>query len=191
VPRLAQLLQSPFTLHKGILERIEREMDNVKAGKPARIMFKVNGLTDAVIIRALYEASQAGVQVDLIVRGLCCLRPGLPEISENIRVRSIVGRFLEHTRVYYFANGDEPEVFLASADLMERNLHKRIEVAFPILHAKLKERVIQETFHNYLADNCYAWLLQPDGTYVRALPKEGEIALIAQTELLKQLSEVA
>jgi len=191
VPRLAQLLQSPFTLHKGILERIEREMDNVKAGKPARIMFKINGLTDAVIIRALYEASQAGVQIDLIVRGLCCLRPGLPEISENIRVRSIVGRFLEHTRVYYFENGGDSEVFLASADLMERNLHKRIEVAFPILNPKLKERVIKETFHNYLADNCHAWLLQPDGTYVRALPKEGETALTAQTELLKQLSEIA
>jgi polyphosphate kinase len=154
-------------------------------------MFKVNGLTDAVIIRALYEASQSGVQVDLIVRGLCCLRPGLPEISENIRVRSIVGRFLEHTRVYYFENGGEPEVFLASADVMERNLHKRIEVAFPILNTKLKERVIQETFHYYLADNCHAWLLQPDGTYVRSHPAEGEPPISAQAELLKQLSEVA
>ncbi len=191
VPRHKQLLQSPFTLFKGLLARIGREAEHAKAGRPARIMLKVNGLTDREIIRALYQASQAGVKVDLIVRGMCCLRPQVEGLSEHIHVRSIIGRFLEHTRVYYFENNGSPEVFCSSADMMERNLHRRVEVCFPIRSPELRRRVVRETFDNYLADNTHAWILRPDGTYVRAEPKAGEPAISAQQTLLQQLSEAS
>ena len=188
-PRLNRLLQSPFTLYKGILERIRREIEHAKAGGTARLMFKINGLTDETIIQALYDASQAGVQVDLIVRGICCLRPGLPGVSENIRVRSIVGRFLEHTRVYYFENAGNVEVYCASADLMERNLHKRIEVAFPVLDARLQQRIVNETFNNYLKDNCQSWALQSDGSYSRIATSDAKYS--AQQHLLEKLADKA
>ncbi|HEX7816988.1 polyphosphate kinase 1 [Dyella sp.] len=167
---LKRLLHSPFTLYKSVMEKIERETAHAQAGKPARIVAKLNALNEPHVIEALYRASQAGVEIDLIVRGACTLRPGLPGVSERIRVRSIVGRFLEHSRVYWFANNGAPEIYCASADWMERNLMRRIEIAFPILDPAHAERVYNETLANYLADNTKAWLLDSDGRYHRAEP---------------------
>jgi polyphosphate kinase len=167
---LKRLLHSPFTLYTSVMAKIERETAHAQVGRPARIVAKLNALNEAHVIEALYRASQAGVEIDLIVRGACTLRPGLPGISERIRVRSIVGRFLEHSRVYWFANDGEPELYCASADWMERNLMRRIEVAFPILDKELAARVFEETLANGLADNTQAWLLRDDGSYVRAEP---------------------
>jgi len=186
VIKLKRLLQSPFTLHKGVMERIERETEHAKAGKPARIIAKINALNEPSVIELLYKASIAGVQIDLIVRGACTLKPGLPGISENIRVRSIVGRFLEHSRVYWFANGGNPEIFCSSADWMERNLLRRIETGFPILDADLAKRVFDEGLANYLADNTQAWVLKPDGHYERATPGAAK-PHSAQQVLLTQL----
>jgi len=185
--RLKRLLQSPFTLHTGLLQRIDRETRHARAGKPARIVAKMNALNEPQVVRALYGASQAGVQIDLIVRGGCTLRPGVPGISENIRVRSIVGRFLEHHRVYWFANDGEPELFCSSADWLERNLLRRIEAAFPILDPKLAARVHEEALANYLADNTNAWELQADGRYVKVVPGRGELPHSAQASLLAKL----
>ncbi len=168
--RMKKLLQSPFTLHKGILAQVRRETANAKAGKPARIMAKMNSLVDRSVIQALYRASQAGVQVDLIVRSICVLRPGIPGVSENIRVRSVVGRFLEHTRVFYFENDGDARVFLSSADWMGRNFFNRVEVCFPIEDERLRARVVEESFTGYLADNCQAWELKSDGGYEQAVP---------------------
>jgi polyphosphate kinase len=168
VIELQHLLHSPFTLYRKVLEKIERETAHALAGKPARIVAKLNALNEAHVIQALYRASQAGVEIDLIVRGACTLRPGLPGVSERIRVRSIVGRFLEHSRVYWFANDGAAEIYCASADWMERNLMRRIEVAFPILDPVLAKRVYDETLANYLADNVDAWLLDGKGRYARA-----------------------
>jgi polyphosphate kinase len=166
VNKMERLLQSPFTLQKGMVSRIEREVENHKAGKPARIRAKMNALVDAEMIRALYRASQAGVPVDLVVRGMCCLRPGIPGVSDNIRVTSVIGRFLEHTRVFCFENAGEPELWLASADWMERNLYKRVEVAFPILNGKIRTRVLDE-LQQYIDDTARSWLLGSDGIYTR------------------------
>ncbi|MBU8976294.1 MULTISPECIES: polyphosphate kinase 1 [unclassified Lysobacter] len=182
--KLKRLLQSPFTLHAGVLKRIDRETRHAKAGKPARIIAKMNALNEPQVVRALYQASQAGVQIDLIVRGACTVRPGLPGISENIRVRSIVGRFLEHHRIYWFANDGDPDLFCSSADWLERNLLRRIETGFPILAPELATRVYEEALANYLADNCTAWTLQPDGHYERLTPGEGETPHSAQLSLL-------
>ncbi len=182
--KLKRLLQSPFTLHAGILKRIEREAKHARAGRPARIVAKVNALNEPKVIRALYSASQAGVQIDLIVRGACTLRPGVPGVSDNIRVRSIVGRFLEHSRVYWFANDGEPEIYCASADWLERNLLHRVEAAFPILDPKLAERVYREALQNYLDDNLNAWELDADGEYRKRVPAEGEKPHSAQATLL-------
>jgi polyphosphate kinase len=187
VPKLVKLMQSPFTLHEGLLKKIAQEAKNAQQGKPARIIAKVNSLVELQIIQALYEASMTGVQIDLIIRGISCLRPGVAGISENIRVRSVIGRFLEHTRVYYFENNVEPEVYCASADWMDRNLFRRVEVAFPIEQKVLKKRVIDE-LNYYLKDNTQAWQLQSDGSYVRCVPGEEE-AFTAQLELLNRLAE--
>ena len=168
--KLKVLLQSPFTLHKSLLGLIRGEMEIAAKGKPARIIAKMNALTDASVIRALYEASQAGVKIDLIIRGVCALRPGVKGVSDNIHVRSIVGRFLEHARVFYFHNNGTPRVFLSSADWMERNLYRRVEVCFPIEDKRLKQRLIEEGLMCYLADNVQAWVLQSDGTYKRLAP---------------------
>lgn len=173
VSKLKYLLQSPFTFGKSMHAKIEREAEYARKGKPARIIAKMNGLVEPDIIRALYKASQAGVKIDLIVRGMCSLRPGVKGLSENISVRSIIGRFLEHHRVIYFHNGTEPELYLSSADWMERNLFRRVEVAFPVLDKKWRERIIEQ-LHGYLADTAQSWLLQADGTYRRPEKIEGK-----------------
>ena len=153
-----------------------------RAGRPARITAKMNALVDPESIEALYRASCAGVKVDLIVRGVCALRPGVPGVSENITVRSIVGRFLEHSRVFYYENGGKPEIFCASADWMERNFFRRVEVAFPIRREAQEER-IQRDLNICLSDNCQAWQLKPDGSYER-IRRAGAKAVNAQMELL-------
>lgn len=184
VVKLEQLLQSPFTLHTGMLERIAREAALARAGRPGRIIAKMNALNEPRVIRALYEASQAGVHIDLIVRGACTLRPGIPGVSENIRVRSIVGQFLEHHRVYWFGNDGAPELFCSSADWLERNLLRRVETCFPILDEALARRVRHETLDNYLADNQNAWELQANGEYRRVEAEAGAAPHSAQARLL-------
>ena len=185
--KLKRLLQSPFTLYMGLMQRIEREIAHAAAGRPSRIVARINALNEPSVVEALYRASMAGVEIDLIVRGACTLRPGLPGVSEHIRVRSVVGRFLEHSRVYWFANDGAPELFCSSADWMERNLMHRIEVCFPILDAQLAQRVYDEALANYLADNTQAWLLQPDGRYTRVERGEGA-SHTAQRTLLAKLT---
>ena len=167
VIKLHALLQSPFTLVKGVHDRIERETDAARKGKPARIVAKMNSLVEPEIISRLYTASQAGVKIDLIVRGMCSLRPGVKGLSENIRVRSVIGRFLEHHRVFCFHHEGSPEVWLSSADWMERNLFRRVEVAFPLKDRKLRARVLEQ-LDAYVADTAQSWLLLSDGSYVRA-----------------------
>jgi polyphosphate kinase len=166
-PRLRRLLQAPFKLHASLLALIDGEIAAAQAGRPARIVAKLNALVDPGIIQALYGASRAGVTVQLIVRGVCALRPGVTGVSENITVRSLVGRFLEHSRVYWFENGGRNQLLLGSADWMERNFFRRIEVAFPVLRARLRSQ-LREDLESCLADDCNAWLLQADGRYVRA-----------------------
>ena len=183
--KLNCLLHSPFTLYTGLVAKIERETAHAKAGRPARIVAKLNAMSESHVIEALYRASQAGVEIDLIVRGACTLRPGLPGISERIRVRSIIGRFLEHSRVYWFANDGEPELYCASADWMARNLMRRIEIAFPILDAELSARVFEDTLANSMADNTQAWLLDSDGRYTRAEPGDNP-PYSAQQSLLER-----
>jgi polyphosphate kinase len=168
-----------------MLERTRREMEHARAGRQARIVAKMNALIEPQIIQALYEASMAGVQVDLIVRGICSLRPGVPGVSDNVTVRSIVGRFLEHSRVFYFENNGDPEVYCASADWMERNFFRRIEVGFPI-QRRHHRRQLFEDLELYLADNCQAWVLQPDGSWVREQPGSSE-PIAAQARLLQTL----
>jgi polyphosphate kinase len=185
--RLKRLLQSPFTLHAGVLQRIEREARHARAGRPARIVAKMNALNEPQVVRALYQASQAGVGIDLIVRGACTLRPGVPGVSENIRVLSIVGRFLEHSRVYWFGNDGDPELFCTSADWLERNLLRRVETCFPILDPVLAVRVRDETLDNYLADNLNAWELQADGSYRKRMPGDDEMPHSAQAALLAKI----
>ena len=182
------LYQSPFTLHEGLLRLIRRETRHAAAGGAGHIIAKLNALVEPEIIRALYEASLSGVYVDLIVRGICCLRPGIPGLSDNIRVRSIVGRFLEHSRCYYFHNDGNEEIYCASADWMDRNFFRRIEIMFPIRDALMKQHLTAD-LDIYLADNTQAWELQPDGEYRLATPREGEDAVCAQTRLLAQFAE--
>ncbi len=189
--KLKKMLQAPFSLHTGLIERIDREAEAARKGKPAHIIAKVNALTEPQIISTLYQASMAGVKIDLIVRGMCCLKPGIPGISENIQVRSVIGRFLEHTRCFYFLNGNDPEVFCASADWMDRNLLKRVEECYPIENAELKTRVIEQGLKLYLQDNTQAWVLDKEGNYTRLTPTEGEAAISAQQTLLQTLAEKA
>lgn len=185
--RLKKILQSPFTLHSGILALIQRELEHARQGRPARIVAKMNSLVEVQIITALYAASNAGVSVELIVRGVCALRPGLPGVSENIRVRSIVGRFLEHSRVFYFQNDDAPEVYLSSADWMGRNFFNRIETCLPIEERRERERVIKEGLESYLLDNTRAWELGSEGAYTRVA--SGGSPQDAQLQLLEQFRE--
>jgi len=185
--RMKKLLHAPFTLKKGILDMIARETANALEGKPAHIIAKCNALTDAKVIRALYKASQAGVKIDLVVRGMCCLRPGVPGVSHNIQVRSIIGRFLEHTRIYYFLNGGEEQIYLSSADWMERNLDKRVETCFPVEGKKLLMRVKKE-LESYLTDNTQAWAMQADGSYQRITPSGNQNSRSAQQALFDKLA---
>jgi len=181
---MRRLLVAPFDLQERLIGKIRREANNARQGMPARIVAKLNSLVDAKIIEALYAASGVGVKIDLIVRGICCLRPGVKGVSENIRVRSIVDRFLEHSRVYCFENAAQPEVFLASADWMPRNFYRRIETAFPILEGNLRERIISELLTLPLADNARARLLQADGTYRRVELANGEKSHRSQFEFI-------
>ena len=179
-PGLEKLIVAPFDMSRRLIGFIERERDNAIAGKPARIIAKLNALVDQEVIEKLYEASCAGVKIDLIVRGICCLRPGVPDLSENIRVVSIVGRFLEHSRIYYFQNAADPVVYLSSADWMPRNLVRRVEVAFPVEDPALRKEIIEEILPAFLNDRVKARELRPDGTYTRLHPSEGQPASQAQ-----------
>jgi polyphosphate kinase len=187
VPKLHKLWHSPFTLQENLIKHIEREAASALNGKPARIIAKMNSLVEPQIIQNLYRASLAGVPIDLIVRGTCSLRPGVTGISERIHVRSIIGRFLEHTRVFYFENEGDHEVFCSSADWMGRNFYRRVEVCFPLLLKKHRDRIIEELGY-YLRDNTQAWELQSDGSYLRVGPKEGETPFSAQAALLSRWS---
>lgn len=187
IQKLKKLYTAPFTLHSKMIELIRRETRLAKSGKPGHIMVKVNGLTEPKMIRALYEAAAAGVQIDLIIRGMCRLRPGIEGLSENIKVRSIIGRFLEHTRVYYFGNDGKPEVFCASADWMERNMLNRVETGFQVF-GKHSERLKRELDY-YMKDNCQSWELQADGSYIQNQPAEGEEVFSAQQTLLEEFAK--
>jgi polyphosphate kinase len=179
-----KFLVAPINLRSGMESLIRREIDRQQQGEQAHLIFKVNSLIDKAIIRLLYKASQAGVRVDLIVRGMCCLRPGVPGLSENIRVISIVGRFLEHSRIYYFCNGGNEQIYLGSADLMPRNLDRRVEILFPVENAKLIRQLRDHVLAVYLADNVKARQMQADGTYLRMRPQEGVEAVDSQSRLI-------
>ncbi len=183
-PKLQNLIQSPFGLHAAMLAKLDREAEHARAGRPARVIAKMNSLVDPQAIEALYRASCAGVKIDLIVRGICALRPGIPGVSENISVRSIVGRFLEHSRVFYFENGGDAQLYCASADWMERNFFRRVEVAFPIKRRSHCERILRD-LDVYLSDNTHAWRLERDGLYARTRPGE-DPPVSAQDKLLER-----
>lgn len=188
--KIKKLFHAPFTLHTRLLQLVKREQELALKGKNAYILAKFNALTEPKVIQALYEASQAGVRIDLIIRGVCCLRPGVPGLSENIRVRSVIGRFLEHTRVFYFNNDGSPEIYASSADWMVRNLLNRVEVAFPIDNKGLAERVRLE-LEAYLQDNTNAWRLLSDGGYERVVPEPEMDKFSAQNFLLNSLASVS
>jgi polyphosphate kinase len=185
--RLKHVWQSPFTLHKRVIEAIRNEARIAGEGRTARIVARMNALLEPAIINELYAASGAGVKIDLIVRGMCALRPGVTGISENITVRSIVGRFLEHSRVFWFRNDGADNVWLSSADWMDRNFFRRIELSFPVLDEKLKNRVIREGLRPYLEDNCQSWTMDGEGVYGRQVSMAGK-RYAAQEELLALLS---
>jgi polyphosphate kinase len=183
-----KLVAAPEHLHRQTIELIEEQTERAKAGRPSRIFAKLNALVDYRVIEALYRASQAGVPIELVVRGICGLRPGLPSISETIRVTSIVDRFLEHSRLYVFSPDDEAKVFLSSADWMPRNFHRRVEVMFPVEDPLLKRRILKEVIPTYLRDNVRARQLQSDGTYIRLRPAPGEALHRSQEEFLAMRS---
>ncbi len=183
---MRKLLAAPFNLHREMLALVEAEAANARKGLPARIIAKMNALVDRGMIEALYRASQAGVQTQLIVRGICCLRPGVPGLSERIAVRSIVGRFLEHSRIFYFENACRPKVYLGSADWMPRNFFSRIETVFPIEDGILRDRIINEILAGCLADNAKSRLLQPNGSYRRPPPLAGEPRIHCQQEFTRR-----
>lgn len=184
--KLKKLFHAPFTLHSQLLDLIQQETEHAKAGKKARIIIKVNALTEPKLIAALYIASQAGVKIDLIIRSICCLKPQIKGLSENIHVRSIVGRFLEHTRVYYFHNAGIDDLYCASADWMGRNLFSRVETCFPIEDKKLKKQIIEFGLLSYLKDNVRAWELNDQDEWHAVHPEEGAEIHIAQQVLMQQ-----
>jgi len=188
--RMKHLWLSPFTMHKRVVAAVRNEVRIAKEGKPARIIAKMNALLEPELIEELYAASQAGVQIDLIVRGVCALRPGVAGLSENIRVRSVVGRFLEHTRICYFLNEGAEDVYLSSADWMDRNFFRRIELAFPVIDPTLKQRVIGEGLQAYLDDASQAWQMGSEGVYEPPAPRRGK-ARVVQEELLRTLAPAA
>ncbi|MCH8335595.1 MAG: polyphosphate kinase 1 [Proteobacteria bacterium] len=184
---LVKILTAPFTIFDALIAKIDREIEHAKAGNEAHIIAKLNALTGAQMIDKLYQASSAGVKIDLIVRGVCSLRPGVPGLSDNIHVRSIVGRFLEHSRVYYFRNNGTEEYYCSSADWMDRNFFRRNEACFPIRQKPLKQRLMKD-LQLFLADNCQTWILHGDGTYEKLRPAAGEKTVSAQQTFLKTLS---
>jgi polyphosphate kinase len=185
--KLKHLWQAPFTLHRQIVRAIQNEAGHAQNGGKGRIIAKMNALLEPETIAALYEASKAGVEIDLIVRGVCALKPGIPGVSENIRVNSVVGRFLEHSRVFYFQNGGTEDVYLSSADWMDRNFFRRVEVCFPVLDPRLKKRVINEGLRPYLEDNSQAWEMDQNGQYHLESPRRGK-PQAAQETLLEALA---
>lgn len=185
--KMDALMYAPFTLHKGLVRRIRAEKEHAEQGSPARIIAKMNALYDEELVNELYAASQSGVQIDLIVRGICQLKPGVPGLSDNIRVRSIIGRFLEHSRVFYFENNGAQDLLCSSADWMSRNMFHRVETCFPIRQKKIRDRIMEDLML-YLADNTHAWILQESGNYVRISPREDEDAIDAQGILLERWS---
>ncbi|MFN4257978.1 MAG: RNA degradosome polyphosphate kinase, partial [Gemmataceae bacterium] len=185
LPEWRKLVVAPSRMQAFMVEKIEQEIDHQQAGREGRIIAKLNGLLEPVVVQALYRASQAGVRIDLICRGICALRPGLPGISDHIRVISIVDRFLEHSRIFYFGNGGDPQVYIGSADWMDRNLSRRVEVVFPVEQPDLKSRLIDEILAISLADNVKARELLPDGTYRRIQVAEGEELIRSQQRFLE------
>jgi polyphosphate kinase len=188
VATMQRILQSPFTLLESLLEKTRHETELARQGKPARIIAKMNALIEPQIIQTLYQASMAGVKIDLIVRGICALRPGVKGLSENIQVRSIVGRFLEHSRVFYFHNDGDAEIYCASADWMERNFFRRIEVAFPIERKQHRDRIIED-LETYISDNTQAWILRADGVYERSTSEDAP-SVTAQDKLLRRYADI-
>ena len=186
-----KLLVAPVNLRQGIAERIEREVAHAEAGREAHLIFKMNSLVDKPMVRKLYRASQAGVRVELNVRGMCCLRPGVPGVSENITEHSVVGRFLEHSRIYWFRNGGEEEVILGSADLMPRNLNRRVEILFPVQDEGIRRRLRDEILPTYLSDNMKTRLLRADGSWTHVWPQDGEDPLNAQEWFVARAREQA
>lgn len=191
LPQWRKLVVAPSRLQTVMIEKIEREVENQKAGKAGRIVAKLNGILEPAVVKALYKASQAGVKIDLICRGICSLRPGLPGVSETIRVVSVVDRFLEHSRIFYFDNAGQSEVFIGSADWMDRNLSRRVEVVFPIEQPDLKLRLVDEILKTTLADNVKARELMPDGTYRRVKPAPGEAPVRSQQRFLELAADSA
>jgi polyphosphate kinase len=182
--RFKKIFLAPVNIQDRIIKLIDREIGKSTPKKPGRIIAKMNALIDWQTIRALYRASQAGVQIDLIVRGICCLLPGIPGVSENIRVRSILDRFLEHSRIYYFHNGGEPEIYSGSADWMPRNFKKRAEILYPIRDEAIKTRIIDEILMTYLKDNVKARIMQPDGSYQRVKRSANDKEVRSQSALI-------
>ena len=189
-PKLSLMYQSPLTLGRGLIQKIQAAAEQARKGEKAVIYGKMNALTEYGIIDTLYEASQAGVIIDLLVRGECRLRPGVKGLSDNIRVRSIVGRFLEHTRVYYFRIGENEEMYLSSADWMTRNIHRRVETMFPVLDGEIQKRIMSEAFETYFADNCQSWQMGPDGTYTKIPIGRGHKRFAAQEALMAMHGEI-
>ena len=185
---MRKLLVAPLRLQIQMIEKIDRETANQKAGKPARVLVKVNGILEPAVVKALYRASQAGVKIDIACRGICSLRPGVPGVSDNVRVISVVDRFLEHSRIFYFENGGTPEVYVGSADWMDRNLSRRVEVVFPIEQPDLKQCVV-DALKTTLAENVKARELLPDGRYRRVTPAEGQPVVRSQLRFLEQANE--
>jgi polyphosphate kinase len=184
IEKYQKLLVAPVTLRNGIIDRIDREIEHHKKNGNGHLIFKMNALVDPLCITSLYRASQAGVMVDLQVRGICCLRPGVPGISENITVSAIVGRFLEHARIYYFHNGGDEEVFLGSADLMPRNLDRRVEVLFPVENPVIRDTIVSTILPAQLHDTVKLRYMQTDGTYRRALTVPDTEPLNVQTWMM-------
>jgi polyphosphate kinase len=185
LPQWRKLVVAPSRMQSFMVERLEQEAVHQRAGRAGRIIAKINGVLEPVIVQALYRASQAGVRIDLICRGICALRPGIPSVSENVRVTSIVDRFLEHSRVFYFGNNGDPQVYIGSADWMDRNLSRRVEVVFPIEQPNLKQRLIQEILAISQADNSKARELQPDGSWRRITPTAGQLRMRSQEKYLE------
>ncbi len=183
-PKWNKLLVAPLGLHEAILGFIAREADHARAGRKSGIVAKMNALVDADVVEALYRASQAGVPITLLIRGICCLRPGVPGVSETIQVRALIDRFLEHGRVFHFVNDGKNEVYMGSADWMPRNFHRRVESVFPVEDPALRTRLM-DILHLQMSDNVKAWVLKPDGKYERVEPQPGEPLVRCQAEFIE------